>query len=67
VKRVRVAAVIVPLRPADPLLVLEMFKPDVGPGVAVLFLSLLLGLSVPQLALITGRLVAKVDLPSSPN
>ena len=42
-----------------PLLVLETLKPDDGPGVAVLFLVLLLGLLVPQLALITGRLAAK--------
>ncbi len=44
-----------------PLLVLETLKPDDGPGVAVLFLVLLLGLLVPQLMLITGRLAAKVD------
>jgi hypothetical protein len=50
-----------------PLLVLETLKPDDGPGVAVLFLVLVLGLLVPQLALITGRLPAKADLPSSPS
>ena len=44
-----------------PLLVLETLKPDDGPGVAVLFLVLMLGLLVPQLALITGRLAAKAD------
>jgi peptidase M28-like protein len=44
-----------------PLLVLETLKPDDGPGVAVLFLVLLLGLMVPQLALITGRLAVKAD------
>jgi hypothetical protein len=42
-----------------PLLVLETLKPDDGPGVAVLFLVLLLGLLVPQLALIAGRHAAK--------
>ena len=50
-----------------PLLVLETLKPDDGPGVAVLFLVLMLGLMVPQLSLITGRLAAKADLPSLPN
>jgi hypothetical protein len=37
-----------------------------GPGVAVLFLVLLLGLLVPQLILITGRLAAKADRRFSP-
>jgi hypothetical protein len=41
------------------LLVLETLKPDDGYGVAVLFLVLLLGLLIPQLALITDRLAAK--------
>jgi hypothetical protein len=40
----------------DPLLVLQAHQPDDGAGVAVLALMLLLGLLVPQLALITGRL-----------
>ncbi len=43
------------------LLVIETLKPDDGPGVAVLFLVLVLGLMVPQLMLITGRLTAKAD------
>ncbi len=44
-----------------PLLVLETLKPDNGSGVAVLFLVLVLGLLVPQLMHITGRLTAKAD------
>ena len=44
-----------------PLLVLETLKPDDGPAVAVLFVVLVLGLLVPQLMLITGRLAAKID------
>jgi hypothetical protein len=39
-----------------PLLMLQAHQPDDGAGVAVLALMLLLGLLVPQLALITGRL-----------
>jgi len=41
-----------------PLLVLQAHQPDDGAGIAVLALMLLLGLLVPQLALITGRLGA---------
>jgi hypothetical protein len=44
-----------------PLLVLQAYQPDDGAGTAVLVLMLLLGLLVPQLALITGELGAEVN------
>jgi hypothetical protein len=43
-----------------PLLVLQAHQPDDGAGAAVLVLMLLLGLLIPQLALITGQLGAEV-------
>jgi hypothetical protein len=43
-----------------PLLVLQAHQPDDGAGTAMLVLMLLLGLLVPQLALITGQLEAEV-------
>lgn len=43
-----------------PLLVLQVHQPDDGAGTAMLVLMLLLGLLVPQLALITGQLEAEV-------
>jgi hypothetical protein len=39
-----------------PLLVLQVHQPDDGAGVAVMGLTFLLGVLIPQLALVTGRL-----------